>query len=134
MTALSVAEVSGLRHRLTNPHRHTKLTCINKLHKYSQIYYKSIADTLKFDIFALFFMVLDLRLTKVGTRRSPFFCAHTPATTEYSTRILKCFNKNTAVFSIEYRSILTRTPPSFNDNNAKYPKSHPLKTVVMRNK
>ena len=22
-------------------------------------------------------MVLDLRLTKVGTRRSPFFCAHT---------------------------------------------------------
>ena len=28
-------------------------------------------------IFAMFFMVLDLRLTKVGTRRSPFFCAHT---------------------------------------------------------
>ena len=24
----------------------------------------------------MFFMVLDLRLTKVGTRRSPFFCAH----------------------------------------------------------
>ena len=26
----------------------------------------------------VFFIVLDLRLTKVGTWRSPFFCAHTP--------------------------------------------------------
>jgi len=25
----------------------------------------------------VFFIVLDLRLTKVGTWRSPFFCAHT---------------------------------------------------------
>ena len=25
----------------------------------------------------MFFMVLDLRLTKVGTQRSPFFCTHT---------------------------------------------------------
>ena len=27
-------------------------------------------------IFAMFFMVLDLRLTKIGTQRSPFFYAH----------------------------------------------------------
>ena len=32
---------------------------------------------LKINIFAMFFMVLDLRLTKVGTRRSPFFCIYT---------------------------------------------------------
>ena len=32
---------------------------------------------LKINTFAMFFMVLDLRLTKVGTRRSPFFCIYT---------------------------------------------------------
>ena len=38
---------------------------------------KSFAMSLDTCIFAMFFMVLDLRLTKVGTQRSPFFCVLT---------------------------------------------------------
>ena len=37
---------------------------------------KNLAICLKINIFAMFFMVLDLRLTKVGTRRSPFLCPY----------------------------------------------------------
>ena len=36
---------------------------------------KYLHDRTLTHIFAMFFMVLDLRLTKVGTQRSPFFCA-----------------------------------------------------------
>ena len=39
--------------------------------------FKSFAVSSNTYIFAMFFMVLDLRLTKVGTQRSPFFCALT---------------------------------------------------------
>ena len=39
--------------------------------------FKSFAVSSNTYIFAMFFMVLDLRLTKVGTRRSPFFCIYT---------------------------------------------------------
>ena len=35
---------------------------------------KYLHDRTLTHIFAMFFMVLDLRLTKVGTQRSPFFC------------------------------------------------------------
>ena len=42
-----------------------------------KLWFKSFAVSSNTYIFAMFFMVLDLRLTKVGTRRSPFFCIYT---------------------------------------------------------
>ena len=85
------------------------------------LWYKSFAVSSNTYIFAMFFMVLDLRLTKVGTRRSPFF-VYIPTVKPsepivppsfFSTvslffrsiiRIFSCYNKNYIVY---FFSLLT---------------------------
>ena len=47
----------------------------------------------------MFFMVLDLRLTKVGTRRSPFFCIYTYRQTVGTYRSVLLLIYSFAVFS-----------------------------------
>ena len=46
-------------------------------------------------IFAMFFMVLDLRLTKVGTQRSPFFFAFLSETASDSVPFFTSLHKKT---------------------------------------
>ena len=44
-------------------------------------------------IFAMFFMVLDLRLTKIGPQRSPFFYPHKP-TRAYDDTPFRCHERH----------------------------------------
>ena len=60
---------------------HQKIACLGCKSARKARY--NLAMCLKINTFAMFFMVLDLRLTKVGTRRSPFFCAHRLSTQHF---------------------------------------------------
>ena len=62
------------------------------------LWYKSFAVSSNTYIFAMFFMVLDLRLTKVGTRRSPFFCIYTHRQTVWSNRFAVILFHSFAIF------------------------------------
>gem|GEM_PF-5435094 len=63
---------------------------------------------LKINTFAMFFMVLDLRLTKVGTRRSPFFCAHR-------------FQASKKMYCKHVGAVETTAPPNWHLNNKNKP-------------
>ena len=71
---------------------------------------------LKINTFAMFFMVLDLRLTKVGTRRSPFFCAHR-------------FQASKKMYCKHVGAVETTAPPNWHLNNKNKPACFVLSSI-----